>query len=67
MQRIGNSALAFLQELARIPDDEPWTPADALAWWEKMGPRVQPVAQPAHPRDEVLTLDVEAATRGVGA
>jgi serine/threonine-protein kinase len=51
------TALAFLQKLARIPDGEPWTPASALEWWQEMGPRVTPTAKAADGR-EMLTLDV---------
>lgn len=57
-----DSALAFLDELAQIPDETPWTPADALAWWNKFGAQVTRVEQPADGHG-VLTLDVGADAR----
>ena len=54
-----DSALTFLDELARIPIATPWTPADALRWWNENGSKVTRVEEPAEGHG-VLTLDVEA-------
>jgi len=60
------SALAFLDELAGIPGVAPWTPADALRWWNEHGSKVTHVEASAKAHG-VLTLDVGADARRAGS
>jgi eukaryotic-like serine/threonine-protein kinase len=44
--------------LSTCPDPEPWTPAKALAWWQRLEAQKPPKAPPTALSDTVLTVDV---------